>query len=106
MAGVPHRLVLGSDTAHVNVDTITLAALAARIPVEVTTTAFASAAGLPQLLASASYFAYVDNARDSPFNSLGRAAIAQMSADPRFREFMSATLPDGSQLHVLEALDQ
>lgn len=103
--GVPHRLVLASDTVRVNEDTITLSALTARIPVEVTTTAYASSAGLPQLLASASYFAYVDNAADSPFNSSGPAAIALASADPRFRGFMSVTLPDGSHLHVLEALE-
>jgi hypothetical protein len=103
LAGIPHRLVLGSDTVRVNEDTITLSALTARIPVEVTTTAYAPSAALPQLLASASYFAYVDNAADSPFNPLGRAAIALASADPRFREFMAVTLPDRSHLHVLEA---
>ena len=36
---------------------------------------------------------------------IGRAAITLVSADPRFREFMFATLPDGSYLHVLEALE-
>ena len=105
MVGVPHRLVLASDTVTVNADTVTLTALAARIPLEVATTAYASSAGLPQLLASASYFAYVDNAADSPFNSLGRAAITLVRGDPHFRELMSATLPDGSHLHVLEALE-
>jgi hypothetical protein len=59
LAGVSHRLVLGSDTVRVNEDTIALSGLTARIPIEVTTTAYASSARLPQLLASASYFAYV-----------------------------------------------
>jgi hypothetical protein len=103
VVGVPRRLVLGSDTVRVNADTITLTAVAARIPVEVATTAYASPAGLRQLLASASYFAYVDNAADSPFNSLGRIAIALANADPRFHKLTSVTLPDGSHLHVLEA---
>ena len=104
MAGVPHRLLLGSDTVSVNADTVTLAALAARIPIEVATTAYESPTGLPQLLASASYFAYLDHAADSPFDSFGRDAISLVNADPRFREFMSASFPDGSNLHVLEAV--
>jgi 4-amino-4-deoxy-L-arabinose transferase-like glycosyltransferase len=104
IAGAPHRLVLGSDTNTANADTVILMALAARIPVEVATTAYESPANLARLLASASYFAYVDNAADSPFNSLGRVAIPLVRADPRFHEFASATLPDGSRLHVLEAL--
>ena len=104
-ASVPLLLVLGSDTITVNADTVTLAALAARIPVEVTTTAYVSPVALRQLLAAASYFAYVDNAADSPFNSLGRVAIALVSADPRFREFLSTTLPDGSHLHILESIE-
>jgi len=104
-AGVPLLLVLGSDTITVNADTVTLAALAARIPVEVTTTAYASPLALGRLLTAASYFAYVDNAADSPFNPLGRVAIAMVSANPRFREFLSAALPDGSRLHILEAQD-
>jgi hypothetical protein len=102
-AGIPQRLVLGSDTASVNADTFTLAALAARIPIDVTTTAYVSEDGLRQLLGSASYFGYVKNAADSPFNSLGPAVIALVGTDPRFHQFISATLPDGSQLHILAA---
>lgn len=47
----------------------------------------------------------MDNAADSAFNSLGPAAVAIVRADPHFREFTSATLPDGSHLHVFESLE-
>jgi hypothetical protein len=103
MAGVPHRLVLGSDTVRMNADNFTLAALAERFPIEVRTTAYAGLMALPPLLASATYFAYVENAADSPFNPLGRFAVMLANANPRFREFTSAALPDGSRLRVLEA---
>ena len=57
IAGAPHRPVLGSGTVTVNADTVTLNAPAGRIPVEVATTAYTPPAALPQLLASAFYFA-------------------------------------------------
>jgi hypothetical protein len=100
--GLPVRLLLASDTASLNADTVTLAALASRIPIEVATTAYASLPSLPPLLASASYLAYLENRQDSAFNSSGAAAIALAKVDSRFRAYKSFTLPDGSKVQVLK----
>jgi hypothetical protein len=94
-------LVLGSDTRYCNADTLGLAALEARIPVEIETTAYRNPGELRRLLTTASFFAYVEGAADSGFNPLGRLSIAVAATDPRYRQLAVMNLPDGSRLHVL-----
>lgn len=100
--GERKRLVIGNDAPHLNADNLALAALAARLPFEIATTAYkTTAARLQHTLASASYFLYRDGGElDSPFNTLGSEAAAMVRADPNFTEMASRTFPDGGTVHL------
>ena len=102
MGGEHKRLVVGSDTAHFNLDNLMLAAMSERMPFDGATTAYETdPARLRQTLAAASYFLYKDGGEEeSPFNRLGAEALAAVRSNVSFAEVGTRRLPDGGLLHL------
>lgn len=102
-AAGPPRLVLASDTRYCNADNTRLAALSRRLPIDIQTTAYQDSSALPDLLASASFYAWAQGGAESALNPLGAISRTMVAGDPRFHPLTAVKLPDGSLLHVLAA---
>ena len=100
--GERKRVVVGNDTRNFNLDNLSLAALAERLPFDWDTTAYETdLANLRRTLSSASYFLSRDGGeRESAFNRLSGEALAAVRSDSNFAEVGTRRLPDGSSLHI------
>lgn len=102
--GETKRLLLGTDSVRFNADNFQLVAIQAKLPFEISTTAYESdASRLPALLASTKFFVYREGGETEAafFNVQGAAALSEMRHSGRFVELpIARTLPDGGVVHV------
>jgi hypothetical protein len=102
--GEKRTILLGTNSLRFNADNFKLAALEARLPFDVGTTAYFSDMGTAaEALSRAAYVVYKDGGESDQinFNGQGGAAI-RLAQEGLFAELpLSRTLPDGGVVHIL-----
>jgi 4-amino-4-deoxy-L-arabinose transferase-like glycosyltransferase len=103
--GERRQILLGTNSVRFNADNFTLAAVEAKLPFEIGTTAyFTDASKATQAVHQTSYFVYKEGGESDlvNFNTLGETAIREARDSGRFMELpLSRRLPDGGIAHVL-----
>jgi uncharacterized SAM-binding protein YcdF (DUF218 family) len=103
-------LLVGTDSSQFNADAFKLAAVEARLPFQVATTAYEKEwSSVAALLDWASFFVYVEGGQPTSdyFNVHRSAALREVRESGNFVELpLSRTLPDGGVLHVFENLSE
>jgi len=106
--GEKRAVLLGTNALRFNADNFSLAAVGARFPFEIGTTAyFTDPAAAVEAVNRAAYFVYKEGGEpdEQNFNVVGRAAVRQAREGGRFVELpVSRVLPDGGTVHVLTAV--
>ena len=103
--GEKSQVLLGTNSVRFNADNFALAAVEAKLPFEIGTTAyFTDASQATQAVNRASYFVYKEGGENDlvNFNTLGETAIREARDSGRFRELpLPRGLPDGGTAHLL-----